>query len=69
MVTGLYYERENRRHRFAVVSLGLLLIAMALGLSFSCRSNRIDSCRERGGQPVVPAWFSDEPHDVRCIEP
>lgn len=54
--------------RLATTVLGVGFIIVALALSAGCREQRISSCRERGGQPVIPAWFSGEPHDVRCIE-
>jgi hypothetical protein len=63
-----YYEPVDRRARYASLVLGGLLIVLGLGGAYGCRARRIESCRERGGTPMVPAWFSDEPYDVRCLE-
>lgn len=49
-----------------------VLVVVMLVLGFGCnaglRSHGIDSCRERGGTPVVSSWLSGEAWDVKCIE-
>lgn len=53
------------KFRYAAQFAMFLLLAGLL--TYGCRENRIDDCRDKGGTPVVPAWFSEEPADVRCI--
>ncbi len=57
---------RDTRHTVALV---LLLLALSMGATAACRAHRIDSCRDGGGTPVIPAWFTDEPQDVRCLQP
>lgn len=48
---------------FAIVAV----LVTGFLVSMTVRSYRIRHCTDSGGTAVVPALFSDDPTDVRCI--
>jgi len=46
----------------------LVVIVLCMALNYGCREYRIDQCQEKGGEAVVPPWFSRDPAAVSCIE-